>query len=98
MEMIVFEEVYFCQRPDSIRFKLSDGTNSGPKAYPHDDPENFRPANNWTWEWYGTNEETDCGLTLSQAVRWDNGEWSYSFAEASGKMFLYVKGRGCHIN
>ena len=53
----------------------------------------YRPVDKWTWEWYGDDAKIDCGLTLEKTVRWDNGNWQYSFAAASGiEFFLYVKG------
>ena len=80
----------FLQVQKIIRFKPD--VNRGPEPYPDEAGRTYRPEGQWTWQWYGNNAQTDCGLKIAKTVRYDNGEWQFTFANAEGGFFLYVRG------
>ena len=79
------------QAQKNIRFKPV--ANQGPQPFPDVDGRTWRPESEWTWQWYGSNIQTDCGLKITKTVRYDNGEWMFAFANADGGFYLYVKGK-----
>lgn len=52
-------------------------------------------STNWKYQWYGSNQQSDCGITINAVEDRDLGTWQVTTIEGIG--FYYISILSMHI-